>query len=84
MAPVGQHFPRTHTRGAHPHSGDAPEQSQDATRHRRASAMPLQCVTRCAEKFMKHSARVGQRFGELSQQAEQQMQQLMQQQGVGK
>ena len=29
---------------------------------------------------MKHSARVGMRFGELSSQAEQQMQQVMQQQ----
>lgn len=38
------------------------------------------CVTRCCEKFMKHSARVGMRFGELSSQAEQQMQQVMQQQ----
>lgn len=38
------------------------------------------CVTRCCEKFMKHSARVGMRFGELSTQAEQQMQQVMQQQ----
>lgn len=42
--------------------------------------VPLQCVTRCCEKFMKHSARVGMRFGELSSQAEQQMQQVMQQQ----
>ncbi|KAL0040209.1 hypothetical protein WJX77_000380 [Trebouxia sp. C0004] len=38
------------------------------------------CVSRCCEKFMKHSARVGMRFGELSTQAEQQMQQVMQQQ----
>ncbi|KAL3144336.1 protein transporter tim9 [Trebouxia sp. C0009 RCD-2024] len=38
------------------------------------------CVTRCCEKFMKHSARVGMRFGELSSQAEQQMQQVMQNQ----
>lgn len=41
------------------------------------------CVTRCCEKFMKHSTRVGARFGELSAAAEQQMTQLMQQQGSG-
>jgi hypothetical protein len=40
----------------------------------------VQCVQRCCEKFMKHSARVGMRFAELSSQAEQQMQQLLQQQ----
>ncbi|CAK0779042.1 protein transporter tim9 [Coccomyxa viridis] len=38
------------------------------------------CVQKCCEKFMKHSARVGMRFAELSSQAEQQMQQLLQQQ----
>ena len=38
----------------------------------------MQCVQRCAEKFMKHSARVGLRFGELSAAAEAQMQQVMQ------
>ena len=32
-----------------------------------------QCVSKCCEKFMKHSARTGLRFAELSQQAEQQM-----------
>ena len=42
--------------------------------------MYLQCVQKCCEKFMKHSARVGMRFAELSSQAEQQMQQLLQQQ----
>ena len=40
----------------------------------------VQCVQKCCEKFMKHSARVGMRFAELSSQAEQQMQQLLQQQ----
>mmetsp|Transcript_76483 Transcript_76483/g.127448 ORF Transcript_76483/g.127448 Transcript_76483/m.127448 type:complete len:99 (-) Transcript_76483:408-704(-) len=35
------------------------------------------CITTCANKFLKHSARVGQRFGELS------MQQQQQQQGGG-
>jgi import inner membrane translocase subunit TIM9 len=35
----------------------------------------MQCVQRCCEKFMKHSARVGARFAELSQEAEAQMQQ---------
>jgi len=40
----------------------------------------MQCVQKCCEKFMKHSARVGMRFAELSSQAEQQMQQLLQQQ----
>jgi hypothetical protein len=44
-----------------------------------------QCVQRCCEKFMKHSARVGLRFGELSAAAESQMQaQLLQMQGGGK
>lgn len=33
----------------------------------------VQCVTRCCEKFMKHSSRVGVRFAELSQAAEQQV-----------
>ena len=46
--------------------------------------MPAQCVQRCCEKFMKHSARVGMRFAELSSQAEQQMAQLLQQQPPGK
>lgn len=41
----------------------------------------MQCVQNCCQKFMKGSARVGQRFGELSAEAESQMQQLMQQQG---
>ena len=40
----------------------------------------LQCVQACATKFMKHSARVGLRFGELSSEAESQMQQMVQQQ----
>ena len=38
------------------------------------------CVQNCCNKFMKGSARVGQRFGELSAEAESQMQQLMQSQ----
>ncbi|KAK9822975.1 hypothetical protein WJX74_010527 [Apatococcus lobatus] len=38
------------------------------------------CVSRCCEKFLKHAARVGMRFGEMSSQSEQQMQQMMQQQ----
>lgn len=32
-----------------------------------------QCVTKCCEKYMKHSARTGVRFAELSSQAEQQI-----------
>ena len=44
------------------------------------SLLWVQCVQKCCEKFMKHSARVGMRFAELSSQAEQQMQQLLQQQ----
>ena len=36
------------------------------------------CVQNCCNKFMKGSARVGQRFGELSAEAEQQMAQMMQ------
>lgn len=43
-----------------------------------------QCVQSCANKFMKHSARVGIRFGELSSEAESQMQAMMQQQQGGK
>ena len=42
---------------------------------------PLQCVQSCCTKFMKHSARMGLRFGELSSEAESQMQQMMQQGG---
>ncbi|PRW57797.1 mitochondrial import inner membrane translocase subunit Tim9 [Chlorella sorokiniana] len=42
------------------------------------------CVQSCATKFMKHSARVGIRFGELSSEAESQMQAMMQQQQAGK
>jgi Tim10/DDP family zinc finger len=44
----------------------------------RTMLMLVQCVQRCCEKFMKHSARVGIRFAELSAQAEQQVQQMMQ------
>lgn len=40
----------------------------------------VQCVQNCCSKFMRGSARVGQRFGELSAEAENQMQQLMKQQ----
>jgi hypothetical protein len=43
----------------------------------------VQCVQNCCQKFMRGSARVGQRFGELSAEAESQMQQLMQQQQGG-
>lgn len=32
-----------------------------------------QCVTKCCEKYMKHSARTGVRFAELSSQAEAQV-----------
>lgn len=39
------------------------------------------CIQSCCSKFMKHSARVGIRFGELSNEAETQMQQMMAQQG---
>ncbi|KAK9915815.1 hypothetical protein WJX75_004428 [Coccomyxa subellipsoidea] len=35
------------------------------------------CVERCCQKFMKHSARVGARFAELTSAAEQQMQQVL-------
>ena len=28
--------------------------------------VPAQCVTKCCEKFLKHSARVSVRFGELN------------------
>ena len=38
------------------------------------------CVQNCCNKYMKGSARVGQRFGELSAEAEQQMQAMMGQQ----
>ena len=53
---------------------------RDATTVKFNKLLHMQCITRCCEKFMKHSARVGMRFGELSSQAEQQMQQVMQQQ----
>ena len=48
---------------------------------RPATLPPLQCVQSCCTKFMKHSARMGLRFGELSSEAESQMQQMMQQGG---
>lgn len=38
------------------------------------------CVSKCCEKFMKHSGRVGLRFAELSSAAEQQVAQMVQQQ----
>lgn len=44
---------------------------------------PPQCVQSCCAKFMKHSARVGLRFGELSSEAESQMAAIMQQQAGG-
>ena len=34
-------------------------------------AVPVQCVSKCCEKFIKHSARTGLRFAELSGQSEQ-------------
>eukprot|EP00892_Ulva_mutabilis_P008370 jgi/Ulvmu1/5905/UM026_0027.1 len=37
------------------------------------------CISKCAEKFMKHSQRVGVRFGELSSELEQKVQDQMQQ-----
>jgi len=43
---------------------------------RARAAGGVQCVQRCCEKFMKHSARVGMRFAELSSEAEQQMQKM--------
>ncbi|GAB4818170.1 hypothetical protein N2152v2_005216 [Parachlorella kessleri] len=49
-------------------------------RRKDLDAAEEKCVTRCCEKFMKHSARVGTRFGELSAAAEQQMASLMAQQ----
>eukprot|EP00891_Asterochloris_glomerata_P005413 jgi/Astpho2/5413/e_gw1.00076.51.1_t len=52
----------------------------ESFRRKDLEASEEKCVARCTEKFMKHSARVGMRFGELSSQAEQQMQQVMQQQ----
>ena len=33
----------------------------------------MQCVTKCCEKFLKHSSRVSMRFGELNQQTMEQM-----------
>ncbi|CAG8719287.1 3626_t:CDS:2 [Racocetra fulgida] len=36
------------------------------------------CINRCADKFLKHNERVGQRFGELNQQLMQQQQQAQQ------
>jgi len=46
--------------------------------HAAPSSLPWpQCVQHCCEKFMKHSARVGLRFGELSSAAESQMQQVV-------
>ena len=45
----------------------------DSFRRKDLEPTEERCVAKCAEKFMKHSARVGQRFAELSQQAEAQV-----------
>ena len=39
----------------------------------------LQCVSKCAEKYIKHASRVGVRFGELSSEMEQQLKEQMEQ-----
>lgn len=52
----------------------------DSFRRKDLDSGEEKCVSKCCEKFMKHSARVGMRFGELTSAAEQQqIQQLMQQ-----
>lgn len=48
--------------------------------YKESCMLVMQCVQNCCSKFMRGSARVGQRFGELSAEAESQMQQLMKQQ----
>mmetsp|Transcript_14492 Transcript_14492/g.43814 ORF Transcript_14492/g.43814 Transcript_14492/m.43814 type:complete len:100 (-) Transcript_14492:2048-2347(-) len=45
----------------------------DSFRRKDLESSEEKCVTRCCEKFMKHSSRVGVRFAELSQAAEQQV-----------
>ena len=45
----------------------------DSFRRKDLEPAEERCVARCAEKFMKHSARVGARFAELSAQAEAQV-----------
>ena len=45
----------------------------DSFRRKDLEPAEERCVAKCAEKFMKHSARVGARFAELSQQAEAQV-----------
>ena len=47
------------------------------TMKRNTTTNQKQCVTKCCEKYMKHSARTGVRFAELSSQAEQQIAQAM-------
>jgi hypothetical protein len=39
----------------------------------RGSCVAVQCISKCAEKFIKHAQRVGVRFGELSSEMEQQL-----------
>ncbi|EFN57264.1 hypothetical protein CHLNCDRAFT_21497 [Chlorella variabilis] len=58
----------------------------ESFRRKDLDATEEKCVQSCCSKFMKHSARVGIRFGELSSEAETQMQQMMagQQAGGGK
>ncbi|KAL4441805.1 hypothetical protein ABPG77_003721 [Micractinium sp. CCAP 211/92] len=56
----------------------------ESFRRKDLDATEEKCVQSCAAKFMKHSARVGLRFGELSSEAESQMQQMMAQQAAGK
>lgn len=42
----------------------------DSFRRKDLESSEEKCVTRCCEKFMKHSSRVGVRFAELSEAAE--------------
>lgn len=41
------------------------------------SASGVQCISKCAEKFIKHAQRVGVRFGELSSEMEEQLKSQM-------
>ncbi|KAL6768637.1 Mitochondrial import inner membrane translocase subunit Tim9 [Auxenochlorella protothecoides] len=45
----------------------------DSFRRKDLDATEEKCVQKCCEKFMKHSARVGMRFGEFTAAAEKQM-----------
>lgn len=54
-----------------------PAPHDEMIRKRNLTQKKKQCVTNCCEKYMKHSARTGVRFAELSSQAEQQIAQAM-------